>query len=531
MRSPWTALGVFVLLAVLHTWPLAANPAHLSRNDNADTVLNSWAIAWVAHQLPRDPMHLFEANIFYPERLTLGYSEAMLVQGVLAMPILALGGSPVLAYNLLMMAGMALTGWAFWLLLQRWTGIAAAAYIGGSLAAFNAHVLLRFPHLQTQHVEFIPLILFALDRVFAVRQIRDALLLGAGFALQGLTSVYVLVFTTWMLIFAVSGRGIGWLREQPVRIIALLSLAGFTGVAIMSPYLLFYMRVHQVTGFERTVNEARQFAGAWIDYLSTGSRLHYPLWSHVYFGPSASDSFPGVAGALLAALAIVWPETRRDRRMIMCLVAAIGCAAVSMAPHAPFYPALHRAIPLFKAVRVNAHLGQIVLMMLAVLAGFGVAGIARRWPNPRTWTAVVLSLLFVVHGEALRAPLGYRAFTEIPRIYGDLALAPDAIVVEMPFWPPRMSPANAQYMLNSTKHFRPMLNGYSGFRPDSYDATYDAIKDFPSDASLIALHERGVTHIVLHKSQMTPAIFQAVENISSLQWQNDDGEIYIYRLR
>src|SRR4051812_22492727 len=88
------ALAAFALLAVVHTWPLARDPAHLSRNDNGDAVLNTWTIAWVAHQLPRHPLRLFDANIFYPERLTLAYSEAMIVQSVLAMPVLAAGGSP-----------------------------------------------------------------------------------------------------------------------------------------------------------------------------------------------------------------------------------------------------------------------------------------------------------------------------------------------------------------------------------------------------------------------------------------------------
>src|SRR5438128_1110662 len=102
--------AIFVLLAVIHTWPLATNPAHLSRNDNGDALLNTWTIAWVAHQLPRDPVHLFDANIFYPDRYTLGYSEAMVVQGTMAMPLIAAGGSPLLAYNLVLPAGFALTG-------------------------------------------------------------------------------------------------------------------------------------------------------------------------------------------------------------------------------------------------------------------------------------------------------------------------------------------------------------------------------------------------------------------------------------
>lgn len=142
LRAPrMVALVVFALLACLHTWPLATNPAHLSRTDNGDALLNMWAVAWVAHQLPRNPLHLFDANIFHPERLTLAYSEAMIVQGVLSLPIGAAGGSPVLAFNLVLLAGFALTGWAFCLLIHRWTGSWAAGYTTGSLAAFNSHVL------------------------------------------------------------------------------------------------------------------------------------------------------------------------------------------------------------------------------------------------------------------------------------------------------------------------------------------------------------------------------------------------------
>ena len=465
---------MFVLLTVVQTWPLAGNPAHLSRNDNGDTLLNTWAIAWVAHQLPRDPAHLFNANIFYPERLTLGYSEAMIVQGVMAMPILAAGGSPVLAYNLVLMAGFALTGWAFCLLIRRWTGSWAAGYVGGSLAAFNAHVLVRLTHLQTQHVEFIAVILFALDRLIVSRRIRHALLLGAGFALQGLTSVYLLVFSTWMLVFLVLGRGRDWLRRNPAKMIGLFVVAGVWATLLMAPYLLAYYQLHSLTGFERSVADAQRYAGLWTNYLSTGARVHFDLWSHRFFEGSTSSGFPGVVAIVLVGLAMTWPETRRDARVRMCLVAAIGCAAVSLAGNAPFFPLLYRAIPLFKAARVHAHLSQIVLLMVAVVAGFGVAGLGRRWRNARTWPAVAVALCALVNLEALRAPFTYTPFSEIPSIYDTLAEQPGAVIVELPFYAPHAIFANAPYMLNSTRHWRPMLNGYSGFMPNSYGPTYDA---------------------------------------------------------
>ena len=110
-------------------------------------------------------------------------------------------------------------------------------------------------------------------------------------------------------------------------------------------------------------------------------------------------------------------------------------------------------------------------------------------------------------------------------------MVPNAVVAEMPFWPPKFTAPMAMYMLNSTTHWHPILNGYSGFQPQSYTQTYESVKDFPDDASLVALHQRGVTHVVVHRTALDPARFAAIRNIASLQWQDDDGDIYVYRLR
>src|SRR5206468_3242999 len=112
----------------------------------------------------------------------------------------------------------------------------------------------------------------------------------------------------------------------------------------------------------------------------------------------------------------------------MCLAAAAGCLAVSMLPRAPFYPLLHRAIPLFHAVRVPAHLGQIVLLMLAVLAGFGVAALSRRVPQERTWILAATLLVAVVNAEAWSGPLELAPFSGIPPIYDVLADQKDAVI-------------------------------------------------------------------------------------------------------
>ena len=107
--------------------------------------------------------------------------------------------------------------------------------------------------------------------------------------------------------------------------------------------------------------------------------------------------------------------------------------------------------------------------MIAIMAGFGVAALQRRWKNTRTWPVVAVVLCVLVNGEALRAPVGWVHFDGVPEVYAVLAKDPGAVIVELPIPIPTQWFLNTPYMVNSTAHFRPMFNGYSGFRPPSYD--------------------------------------------------------------
>jgi hypothetical protein len=160
-------LALCVLLAAAHTWPLALSPATLSLNWHADVLLNEWILAWIAHQLPRAPAELFDANIFYPARHTLALSEPLLVPAVVGAPLAWLGASPVLVHNLLLLLGYALTAAAGYVVVYRWTGDRAAALIAASALAFNMHTLARIAHLQAVHLYGLALAVYAADAVAA----------------------------------------------------------------------------------------------------------------------------------------------------------------------------------------------------------------------------------------------------------------------------------------------------------------------------------------------------------------------------
>ena len=88
-------------------------------------------------------------------------------------------------------------------LVERWTG--SAGRPGRRLPdAFNAHTLVRFGHMQALHVQFLPLALDAVHDCSPARRARAALL-GGMFALQSLTSNYLLVMTATALMAAALG--------------------------------------------------------------------------------------------------------------------------------------------------------------------------------------------------------------------------------------------------------------------------------------------------------------------------------------
>ena len=529
-RALLISFAAFVLLAAIHTWPLASAPAHWARIDG-DGGINTWAVSWVAHALVTDPRHVFDGNIFYPEHLTVAYSESMIVQALFAVPVILLGGSAVLAYSVSVFAGFVLTGWAFCLLVRKWTGSWAAGCVSGSLAAFNAYSLVNFTHLQFLHTGFIAAMLFALDRLITTLRFRDAAWLAIAFALQALTSIYLMVFSVFALTFALLARAGEWLHRA-VPLAGRLAAAAIIATLILAPYLLPYWRVHQSMHYARSADDAQP--ASWRNYVSTAARVHYERWSKDASAGTTTYVFPGIAAVVLAGIGLADRRSRRDPRVRMVAAGAAGCVAMSFAPLLPFYRVMHAAIPLLQMVRAVNLIAQLALLFLAVLAGFGVAALSHRWQRLRAWPVITIALVAIVNGEALRAPIGFTRFEGVPAVYDVIATAPAAVVIEQPFPMPQQWFLNAPSMVYSTRYWRPMLNGYSGFRPASYDKAYEASRGFPSDDSLIALSALGVTHVVVHQQAMNNGQpdprYDPYEKVASLRLLARDDDTLIYEL-
>ena len=499
LRSHWTqAALVATLLAVAHSWPLATDPAHLSLNYNGDVMLNEWILAWVQHQLPRDPLHLFSGNIFHPAADSLAFSEPLIVPALMGAPIRMLGGSPVLVHNLLLLAGLALTMLGCYALVHAWTGDHIASLLAGSAWAFNTQTLTRLPHLQAHHAYAVPLALLAAERMIETGRKRYALWLAFWMTVMAYTSGYLVVFTTIALAVMVI------IRLRSLRGLANFALAAVVaGIAIVPVYLP-YRRVAEQQHMVRTLESVAEYSAMLNGYVASYSHLHHWLWNADAPRASPDAFFPGIVVLLLGVVAIGFqlrgtaePVLRR-RVLVIVGICLLGCV-LSLGTRTPVYGWLYAVFPPLAGLRAAARFGVLFMLGSAVLAGIGLAALRRRANAPRLMTAASAVLLVLVNVEAARAPFHYRPFDGIPGLYKMLAKEPGRVVlVEVPFYPPQAVFQNAEYMLNSTAHWRPLMNGYSGYTPATYRDYAASFWYFPDPSAVEAMRAAGATHLVLH---------------------------------
>jgi hypothetical protein len=534
---PVTAVATLVLflaLAVVHTWPLASDPFHLARTDSSDAILDIWIVGWIGHILPRAPLHLFEAPMFYPEGHTLAYADHLIVQGLMGAPLLWLGASPVFVFNVLLILGLALSGWAMSLVVTRWTGSTSAGVIAGLLYGFNAHVLMRFMHLQAQHTEFVPVMWLALDRVLEHNARRDKWLLTGAFVLQSLCSNYMLVFGAFSILAILVVRPTEWLARGRSRVVISLLIVAILSGAAIAPFLWPYYEVHREQGMMRGLREVARYSAHWQDYVATGGRLHYALWSQP-FVDGRTTLFPGIIGVLLAAVPIVSGRAWRDRRARMAIPIGLLGFALSFGPALPGYAWLH-AHTIVGGLRAAARWGWLLIASIAMLAGFGTAAIERawraRWPPRRTgWTVFAVLIGAGATVEAVRAPVGFMPFRGLPRVYDRIGAEPQPVLAEFPVYYGANVSRNGPYLLNDTRWFEPLINGYSGWETRGFQERGRVLAGLPDPASIALLRELGVTLVAVHMAAIAPDRARALDAVPDLQLIAEADAIRLYRLR
>jgi hypothetical protein len=498
-------------LAVLMTWPLATGLTHLGKTEptNADGQYSIWNVAWVAHAIVADPLHLFDANIFAPHKTTLAYSEANLLSGALGLPAWWLTRNPWLTLNVVLLFAFASAFAGAYLLFLYLSGSRAAAATGGVIYAFCPYVMSHLSHIQLLFTGGIPLSLYCLHRLADSYSLPDVTraprgtALGAVLAAQALACAYYGVFAGLIVGYATlvltTTRRL-WTSRAWWQAIA---TAAAIALAITIPVFIPFLDVQRDTGFARTVDDTARWAARPIDYLVSAAHAHAPLLAYARgVGQWLEVLFPGYIAVAAGAAGIAIALRRSGHRETAILYCGLGGLAfwASFGPRAGLYRVLYN-LPTFSFLRAPSRLGLVVTMVLALFACLALAALfdVIEAARPRLRRGLGAIAVAAAIADVAVFPIRWAEAPAIPDGYASLAHRPRAPLAEFPFYGERIAfPLHAQYMLFSTAHWLPLVNGYSDVIPADFRRDAPILDSFPSNDAFAALARHRVRYIAVH---------------------------------
>ena len=512
-RRFWLDLGAlvyFVAVTVWLTWPLTLRLT-TALSGSPDSLLNLWALGWNYHVLPTAPLSYFDANIFAPRPDTLAYSEHLFAVALVGWPFYALSGNLVLAYNAAMSLSFVLSGLGMYLLARDLTGSRWAALAAGTVFLAAPYRLLHLLHLQLLTLQWFPFVFWCLFRFFREGRIRWLAGVVVFSLLQALSCNYYAVY----LAFAIAVFGLVLLscgRSILSRRLVLLLAGGALLVgAIAAPFFVPYQR-NRDRGFYRRYEDVVHFSAEVSDYFRPSSFNKAPHWK--WLPPqrrSEKALFPGLVALALAAAGSIggYRLTRDDalRRVMWVFFALLASAAVvlSLGPELRFgesvialpYRFFYRHLPGFNGMRVPARISVLALLGGSVFVGWGAAWLTSRRPSIAGPVLLAFLLFEYQTYSLLRAMPPAPA---IPAVYEELAKAPSpGAVLVLPIHEGEEITKESLYMYYSTVHWKPLVNGYSGWWPNDYWKLVGRLRHFPTSRILRFLLERApVRYVVIH---------------------------------
>jgi hypothetical protein len=516
-----------VLLAVLTSWPLVLHMPSRIAPDLGDPVRTAWQIAYVGHAMLHDPLHLFDANVFYPHPLSLAFSDSLLGYG----PAAFFGHGTVAAlvrYNLLFL-------WAWSLcfvgayLLGRELGLGKLA--GGATGIAFAYAPYRVTeagHLHVISSGGIALALFLLLRGYR-RQSRKLVIAGwlvsawqvsLGFTL-GLQYSYLIGILALLALWY-------WWRIGRPSLPRRLVVVTCAGLAIFGVVAIYQARPYLKVASEyptakRTLKEVKTYSSGPAALLSASSEnrvwgsVTAPAREHVH-SKNEDVFWPGGLIFVLALVGLVGAGGTSGSRadgpqasggdgslftprlriglavgIVVCSVLAMGLGLTGAGYP---YRLLYNYAPGWDGVRVPGRVFTTATLFYALLVGAGAQWLMGRigsWGERRTLSGLSPLLGVILLIGLLGEGAGHLGHPLVPQpAQAEIGLPGPLLDL------PTDGAADRVWQYFSTNGFYKIPIGNSTFDIPQVDDLRGGMSGFPDKASIEKLRYYGIRTVVLH---------------------------------
>ena len=396
-------VGGFLALTVLMTWPWVLHLRN-STNDRVDSYAHAYFLWWDYHQTVHDPLHLFQATIFYPYHDTLAFGESDYGISLIFFPLFALGVPPLMVHGVAILVGFAFSGYGMFRLARTLSASAIVAWTAGIVFAFIPYRFGQLDRLQYLFSAWIPLLFEALILFIRERSWKRGVWLGVAFCMNTLTCLTWFVLTLAPLIcsavFLITRQRLWRERKLWLRGATVLGAAAL----VLAPFMLPFYRVSKMYGFARTRADVTAYAEIHLgNWLAMGGSNK--LWQGMSAGvnpTSESALFPGFVPLflILTLIFLIWPLSRRNGephpgfppRLLLSSLDAIALLSLFIALLATGYGAFTWRVFGFRIFSVSKPVYPLIVLALAVVVrwSFALPKIVRAVRQPN-WLAAVRS--------------------------------------------------------------------------------------------------------------------------------------------
>jgi hypothetical protein len=543
LRRNWIGIAVILIATLIFFWPIITRID--SYSEGGDAMFNAWTLARDQNCILGNGCPKYtDANIYFPHKDTMLYSETQLSAGLLTIPLRLINDNPIFSFNVWTVTSIFLCGFFMYLLAKYLSrGNEVVSVIAGLIFAFAPFRIAAMFHLQNLSIFYLPLALLLVFKYFDSKKKTHLVGLFITLVLLFYASWYNLVFSIAALTVLLAGYWLFRLADYK-KILVVGGIIMLAGLAT-APLAMEFIRFSKENNAGFNIKDQLFYQSSLFDYVlphqsTVVGNLFYTINPDERHNAFSLDSYSyhGIIMYTLAFVLIVLAFINRKKSkeafkrfgLVMSL-AAVGFTGfiLSLGPLLKYkgsyiygstadgiglavplpYILIDKILPQLTFIRAVGRWSVLFLLALCCLIAYFAYYISKNKIYLRykilIWVllgAIIFAELMPIHQIQMNKH-SYSYNLSIPEVYKFVKTHPeiDNLIIlrgDDDYPGAGIPTARAEDVLWAGYHNRNVFNGYSGYTPPEYFNTYWDLIDFHAD-DIPKMQKLGIKYVVVDK--------------------------------
>lgn len=571
-KSDITVLSAYTILSLIFTYPAALSPNKVPGGGDAFWFL--WDFWWFKTALFNFASPYYTSYIYYPVGVSLASSTITPLNAAASIP-LQLAFGLVGAYKIIWILSFILSGFGTFLLVKYLVGDSRAAFVSGLIFMFCPyHFAHALGHMNLTSMQWIPFYVLFLIKTINGRNRSNAFFAGFFLFLNAISCYYYLIYLSTFTIIYLLYMWRSYDEVQNIETIRKVGIMTVSFVIVFTPFMYPVMK--------EILNSDSVYYGGFVVYSADLLGFFIPSIFHPIFkdfvapiynnftGNGAEYTvFVGYTVIILSIIAIIKVKIKDIKFWVLSAViffvlslgpilhinGIINIVLDGYSTHIPLPYAILMHIPIFSLARVPSRWTVLLMLSLAVLAGYGLKYLfdLETTKKKNNMNILFIFVICLILFEFLAIPFTMSS-AEVPEFYKQISNdGENYAIFEVPNFAHIVT--FSDYMYYQSVHEKMIVNGYVSRVPGNVTEFFtnkpifshliylqpsfeyeDILNQNVTDICPSVLNYYNIRYIVLHEDRMNSDKLSSVNQFLQMSigapfliYENDS--IVVYKIK